>query len=82
MYTPDLEKAFERVAKGCKQWQSNIPKNQKAEGLLKGLPIPETLFDKVTADAFELGQIQEECLYTKYPIDGVSLIQDRHSGYI
>ena len=67
---------------GCKQCQANIPKNQKAEGLLKGLPIPERLFGKVTADVFELGQIQEECLYTRNPIDGGLLIQDRHSGYI
>ena len=36
----------------------------------------------MTADVFELGQIQEECLYTRKPIDGVLLIQDRHSGYI
>ena len=55
---------------------------KKKKGLLKGLPIPEGLFDKVTADVFELGQIQEECLYTRKPIDGVLLIQDRHSGYI
>ena len=82
MYTRDLKSACERVAKGCKQCQATIPKNQKAEGLLKGLPIPERLFDKVTADVFELGQIQEECLYTRKPIDGVWLIQDRHSGYI
>ena len=82
MYTRDLKGACERVAKGCKQCQATIPKNQKAEGLLKGLPIPERLFDKVTADVFELGQIQEECLYTRKPIDGVLLIQDRQSGYI
>ena len=82
VYTRDLKGACERVAKGCKQCQATIPKNQKAEGLLKGLPIPERLFDKVTADVFELGQIQEECLYTRKPIDGVLLIQDRHSGYI
>ena len=62
MYTRDLKSACEQVAKGCKQCQANIPKNQKAEGLLKGLPIPERLFDKVTADVFEFGQIQEECL--------------------
>ena len=82
VYTRGLKGACERVAKGCKQCQATIPKNQKAEGLLKGLPIPERLFDKVTADVFELGQIQEECLYTRKPIDGVLLIQDRHSGYI
>ena len=82
MYTRDLKGAFERVAKGCKQCKSSIPKKQKAEGLLKELPIPERLFDKVTADVFELGLIQEERLYTKKPIDGVLLIKDRHSGYI
>ena len=82
MYKQDLKSACERVAKGCKQCQANIPKNQKAEGLLKGLPIPERLFDEVTVDVFELKQIQEECLYTRKPIDGVLLIQDRHSGYI
>ena len=48
MYTRDLKSACERVAKGCKQCQTNISKNQKAEGLLKGLPIPERLSDKVT----------------------------------
>ena len=40
VYTRDLKSACERVAKGCKQCQANIPKNQRAEGLLKGLPIP------------------------------------------
>ena len=74
MYTRDLKGACERVAKGCKQCQANILKNQKAEGLLKGLPISERLLDKVTAIVFELGQIQEECLYTRKPIDGVLLI--------
>ena len=82
MYTRDLKGACERVAKGCKQCQANICKNQKAEGLLKGLLIPERLFDKVTANVFELGQVQQEYLYTGKPIDGVLLIQDRHSGYI
>ena len=82
MYRRDLKGACERVAEGCKQCQVNIPKNQKAEGLLKGLPIPERLFDKVVADVFQLRQIQEECLYTRKPIDGVLLIQDSNSGYI
>ena len=45
VYTRDVKSAFERVAKGGKQCQANLPKNQKAEGLLKGLPIPERLFD-------------------------------------
>ena len=36
----------------------------------------------MTADVLELGQIQEECLYTRKPIDGVLLIQNSHSGYI
>ena len=36
----------------------------------------------MTADDFELGLIQEACLYTKKPIDGLLLIQDRQSGYI
>ena len=71
MYTWALKGACEQVAKRCKPCQSNIPKNQKAEGLLKGLPILERLFDKVTADVFESGHIQEECLYTKKPIQGV-----------
>ena len=82
MYTRDLKGACERVAKGWKQCQANIPKNQKAEGLLKGLPTLERLFDKVTAEVSELGQIQEECLHTRKPINGVLLIQNRHSGYI
>ena len=82
MYTRDLKGACERVAKGCKQCQSSIPKNQKAEGLLKRLSISERLFDKVMADVFGLGRIQEKCPYTKRPIDGVLLIQDRQSGYI
>ena len=67
MYTRDLKGACEKVDKGCKQYQSSIPKNQKAEGLLKGIPTTERLFDKVTPDVFKLGQIQEECLYTKKP---------------
>ena len=36
----------------------------------------------MTVDVFELGQIQEEYLYTRKPIDGVLLIQDRYTGYI
>ena len=56
VYTHDLKEACERVAKGGKQCQANFPKNQKGEGLLKGLPIPERLFYKVTADVFELGE--------------------------
>ena len=36
----------------------------------------------MTSDVFELRQVQEECLYTKKPIDGVLLIEDRHTGYI
>ena len=58
VYTRDLKGSCDPVAKGCKQCQVNIPKNQKAEGLLKGLPISERLFNKVTADVFQLGQIQ------------------------
>ena len=59
VYIRDLKGACERVAKGCKQCQANIPKKQKAEGRLKGLPIAERLFHKVTADVFELGRIEE-----------------------
>ena len=70
VYTRDLKGACERVAKGCKQCQANIPRNQKAEGLLKGLAITKRLFDKVTADVFELGQIQEECLCKRKPMTG------------
>ena len=29
------------------------------------------LFNKVTTDVFELGQVQEECLYTKKLIGGL-----------
>ena len=36
----------------------------------------------MTADVFELGQIQEECLYTRKPIYPVLFIHDCHSGYI
>ena len=69
VYTRELKGACEQVAKGCKQCLSSVGKNQKAKQLLKGLPISERLFDKVTADGFELGLIQEECLYTKKPIE-------------
>ena len=36
---------------------------------MKGLPVPERLFDKLTADVSEFGQIKEECLYTRKPIE-------------
>ena len=64
VYTRDLIGKCEPVAKRCKQCQSTIPKNQKLEGLLQGLQIPEGLFKKVMADIFELGQIQEEYIHT------------------
>ena len=40
------------------------------------------LFDKVTADAFKLGHIQEKSLYRKKQIDGVLSIDNRHRGNI
>ena len=57
MYTWDLTGACEIVGKGGKQCQSSILKNQKAEALLKGLPIPQRLFDQVAANVFKMGQI-------------------------
>ena len=45
--------------------------------------MPERLFDGVTSDFFYLGDLDgEECHGTNEKINGVLLIQCRHSGYI
>ena len=82
MYTRDLKGGCEKVVERSKQCQLSIPKNHKAEGLLKEWPILPILFHKETAKVFKLGHVQGECLYRKKPIHGIFLIQDRHSGYI
>ena len=58
------------------------PANYKPKGLFKPLPIPERLWDKFTADVFYIEAFEEECRYTRQPIDGVFLMEDRLSGYI
>ena len=46
-------------------------------------PIPERLFNRVTSDFFYLGELDdEECHWTSKKVNGVLLIQCRHSGYI
>ena len=55
----------------------------KPKGYLRPHPVPERLFDRVTSDFFYLGDLEgEECHWTNKKINGVLLIQCRHSGYI
>ena len=50
---------------------------------LRPHPVPERLFDRVTSDFFYLGDLEgEDCHWTNKQINGVLLIQCRHSGYI
>ena len=45
--------------------------------------MPERLFDQVASDFLYLGDLEgEECHWTNKEIQGVLLIQCRHSGYI
>ena len=55
----------------------------KKHGHLRPHPIPERLFNRVTSDFFHLGELDdEECHWTNKKVNGVLLIQCRHSGYI
>ena len=55
----------------------------KPKGYLRLHPVPERLFDGVTSDFFYLGDLEgEECQLTKEKVNGMFLIQCRHSGYI
>ena len=72
-----------KVAAGCAQCAVSTPPSAKKHGHLRPHPIPERLFNRVTSDFFYLGELDdEECHWTNKKVNGVLLIQCRHSGYI
>ena len=72
-----------KVASSCAQCAVAVPATAKPKGYLRPHPVPERLFDRVTSDFFYLGDLEgEECHWTNKKINGVLLIQCRHSGYI
>ena len=72
-----------KVAAGCAQCAVSTPPSAKKHGRLRPHPIPERLFNRVTSDFFYLGELDdEECHWTNKKVNGVLLIQCRHSGYI
>ena len=72
-----------RVAGGCAQCAVSTPLSAKKHRHLKPHPILERLFNKVTSDVFYSGELDdEECHWTNKKVNGVLLIQCRHSGYI
>ena len=72
-----------KVASSCAQCAVAVPATAKPKGYLRPHPVPERLFDRVTSDFFHLGDLEgEECHWTNKKINGVLLIQCRHSGYI
>ena len=72
-----------KVAAGCAQCAVSTPPSAKKHGHLRPHPIPERLFNRVTSDFFYLGELDgEECHWTNKNVNGVLLIQCRHSGYI
>ena len=72
-----------RVAAGCAPCAVSTPPSTKKQGHLKPHPIPERLFNRVTSHFFYLGELDdEECHWTNKNINGVLLMQCRHSGYI
>ena len=70
------------MASGCESCHASSLCNQRKQGLLKRLPIPEKLFDRVIADVFEWGQIQATFLHTKMAFDSFLLNQEFNGGYI
>ena len=72
-----------KVASSCAQCAVAVPATAKPKGYLRPHPVPGRLFDRVTSDFFYLGELKgEECHWTNKKINGVLLIQRRHSGYI
>ena len=72
-----------KVAAGCAQCAVSTPPSAKKHGHLRPHPILERLFNRVTSDFFYLGELDdEECHWTNKKVNGVLLIQCRHSGYI
>ena len=72
-----------RVAAVCAQCAVSTPPSGRKQGHLKPHHIPECLFNRVTSDFFYLGELDdEECHWTNKKVNGVLLIQWRHSGYI
>ena len=72
-----------RVAAGCAQCAVSTPPSAKKHSNLKAHPIPERLLNRVTSDFFYLGELDdEEFRWTNKNVNGVLLIQCRHSGYI
>ena len=72
-----------RAAAGCAQCAVSTLPRAKKHGHLKPHLIPERLLNRVTSDFFYLGELDgEECHWTNKKVNGVLLIQGRHSGYI
>ena len=72
-----------KVASSCAQCAVAVPATAKPKGYLRPHPVPERLLDRVTSDFLYPGDLEgEECHWTNKKINGVLLIQCRHSGYI
>ena len=72
-----------RVPAGCAQCAVSTPPSAKKHGPLKRHPIPEHLFNRVTCNFFYLGELDDkECHCTNKKVNGVLIIQCRHSSYI
>ena len=72
-----------RVAAGCAKCCVSMPLSTKKHGHLKPRRFPGRLFNRVSSDFFFLSRLDDkECHWTKKKLNGVLLIQCRHSGYI
>ena len=72
-----------KVASSCAQYPVAVPAMAKPKSYLRPHPLPEGFFDRVTSDFFYLGDLEgEECHWTNKKLNGVLLIQCRHSEYI
>ena len=78
-FGPRLYTHCMRVAARCAQGAVSTPPIAKKHGHLK----PQRLFNRVGSDFFYLGGLDDEgCHWTNKKVNGVLLIQCRHSGYI
>ena len=72
-----------KVASSCAQCAVVVPAMANPKGYLRPHHVPEQLFDRVTSDfPYHRDLEGEECHSTNKKINGVLLIQCRHSGYI
>ena len=72
-----------RVAARCAQCAVSTAPSARKQGHLQPHSIPERLFNRVTGDFFYLVELDDEdCHWTNKKVNGVLLIQCRHSGYI